>query len=116
MGEPTWGKGVGQSILPLKLQGSMTTLILTTLRWLTPNQHSIHSDENIRGKGGVEPDIALPVAESTDQVAYEGIQHSLRSDGEWAPDSDPWLVKAAQLAADTVSGPAADVPPEQKEP
>lgn len=95
LGENTWGKGVGQHVYPLKLREQVLTLILTTMRWLTPSRRSIHADVHGRDPGGVSPDERLPGGEAANRAAYANLQRGLHAPAEWNPSSDPWIAAAA---------------------
>jgi C-terminal processing protease CtpA/Prc len=94
-GERTWGKGVGQTGIPMAIKGEQSKLVLTTLWWYSPAGRSIHSD--VRGQGGVEPDIKLSGDDDSIR-AYVSTQHGLLADGKWDLAEDPWLQKAAEIA------------------
>ncbi|MEK7232853.1 MAG: S41 family peptidase [Elusimicrobiota bacterium] len=96
IGERTYGKGVGQRQISIPMSDAAATLTLTTMQWFTPNNLSIHSD--VRGRGGVVPTVALTGDKKDLKAGYESIRHGLHGDGKWAPDSDPWIQKAADLA------------------
>ncbi len=86
IGETTYGKGSVQSIL--SLEGTGGRLKLTTARYYTPSGVSI---EKVDGKGGVKPDIEIPLTdEQTVRLAVKLAQIAERpngpEDGEEKPE------------------------------
>lgn len=72
VGEKSFGKGSVQRLLPLPdgtndLLGGETTLRLTVQYYYLPSGRSIHTQRDREGriveKGGVEPDVAIPLPE-----------------------------------------------------
>jgi carboxyl-terminal processing protease len=66
IGSETFGKGSVQSVIPLN-DGS--ALRLTVAKYYTPNGRSIHRDEKTK-KGGITPDIVIPVTKETESKLY----------------------------------------------
>lgn len=62
VGEPTFGKGVAQSVLGLADGGQ---LAYTSFEWLTPNRRSIGSD-------GITPDIVVTDSRRAQTISVEG--------------------------------------------
>ncbi|MEZ4629446.1 MAG: S41 family peptidase [Deinococcales bacterium] len=62
IGVETFGKGVGQSVLPLNNGGQFT---FTSFEWLTPNRQSIHSQ-------GITPDVIAEDTRFGNVISLEG--------------------------------------------
>lgn len=62
IGEETFGKGVGQSVLPLTNGGE---LVYKSFEWLTPDRSSIN-------KEGIQPDVVVEDSRLANIIALEG--------------------------------------------
>lgn len=69
VGEQTFGKGVGQNVIPLA-DGSQ--LVYVTFEWLTPDRKSIarNNKENIRG--GITPDVKATDTRTPHVITLQG--------------------------------------------
>jgi carboxyl-terminal processing protease len=90
-GERTFGKGVGQSVIPVE-DGSV--LKLTTFHWFTPDGHSIQKDAS--GVGGITPDIQIPVAKQAEAKIVENILRTMNGGTPKDGVEDPILERALQ--------------------
>ncbi len=90
IGEPTFGKGSVQTIIPLSDGGGMK---LTTALYYTPNGRSIQAE-------GIQPDLHIPLAETQDNsmvVRERGLSRHIErseSSGAKGPDADRERIKA----------------------
>lgn len=93
VGSETFGKGSVQSVIPLD-DGS--ALRLTVAKYYTPSGRSIHRDEKTK-KGGITPDIVIPVAKETEAKLY------MQGDEIYSKDKPPQsVVKEVDRVKDDV--------------
>ncbi len=96
VGEPSFGKGVGQSLLPLPNGGELKYV---TFEWLRPSRASVH-------EVGVQPDVVVPrpAAEAATTPTLFGRDGFLRP-GEAFPDpeTDPALLVALEQLASALA-------------
>jgi carboxyl-terminal processing protease len=93
IGSETFGKGSVQSVIPLD-DGS--ALRLTVAKYYTPSGRSIHRDEKTK-KGGITPDIVIPVTKETEAKLY------IQGDEIYSKDKPPQsVVKEEERVKDEV--------------
>ena len=100
IGSETFGKGSVQSVIPLD-DGS--ALRLTVAKYYTPSGRSIHRDEKTK-KGGITPDIVIPVTKETEAKLY------IQGDEIYSKDKPPQsVVKEADRVKDEVLDRATEI-------
>lgn len=89
-GQQSYGKGSAQYVPPMAADG--TSLKLTMQRWYTPNGRSI--DRGSDGKGGVTPDVTVPVSDAVETKALRNITKELFKVSVTESAPDPVLEEA----------------------
>jgi carboxyl-terminal processing protease len=94
IGEKTFGRGIVQSIVPLKATGG--ALKITTGVYLRPNGTMIYRPKDAQERGGVSPDEGMEVVWSDEQLQQ---YHEYRQQRDIQPaDAAPGAFDDTQLA------------------
>jgi len=101
VGERSFGKGSAQTLVPIRTDGGMALVGITSSKWFLPADRAIQggidpkTDLEIKGTGGVVPDVEVPVSEDDGKAVLKSVRDQLV--GRPASGADAALDRAIAL-------------------